>query len=207
MKLVGTYLSPYTRRVGITLNVLGQEFEHQHVSAFATPEPVREVNPVVRIPALVLDDGDVLVESSAIIDELQNIWGDAYTLAPASGPDRRKVMQIAAIAQAVLEKAQAAFYEPRFHPEEKVHQPWIDHNDGLVEAGLKHLDGLAEAAGDGWLTGSETISQADIMAALAVTFVKAVRKEMDVDAIAPTLSAFSAKCEALPAFKGCPLPT
>ena len=206
MKLLGTYLSPYTRRIGITLNHLGQDFEHQHVSAFATPEPVREVNPVVRIPALVLDDGEVLVESSAIIDELQNMWGEAYTLAPASGPGRRKVMQTAAFAQAVLEKAQAAFYEPRFHPEEKVHQPWIDHNDNLVEAGLKHLNGIAEAAGDGWLAGTETISQADIMAALAVTFVKTVRKEIDVDGIAPALSAFADKLEATPEFQACPLP-
>lgn len=207
MQLFGTYLSPYTRRIGITLNFLGQDFEHQNVSAFATPDPVRDVNPVVRIPVLVLDDGDILVESSAIIDEIENMTGAAYALAPASGLARRRVMQIAAFAQAVLEKAQAAFYETRFHPEEKVHQPWIDHNDNLVEAGLRHLNGITQEAGDGWLAGTETISQADITAALAFSFVQAVRKEIDVTAIAPALSAFAAKCEDMPAFKACPIPT
>ena len=52
-------------------------------------------------------------------------------------------MKVTAIARASIEKAQWAFYERRFRPLEKVHLPWIEHNDAQVIGGLEFLDGLA----------------------------------------------------------------
>ena len=68
MKLIGNYLSPFVRRVAISLNALELPYELQALFVFKEPEQVRAHNPVVRIPALLLDDGDVVVESYAILE-------------------------------------------------------------------------------------------------------------------------------------------
>ena len=70
MKLIGNFLSPYVRRVAISLNVVGLPYELQSLFVFKEPDAVRACNPVVRIPTLVLDDNDVLVESYAMLDEI-----------------------------------------------------------------------------------------------------------------------------------------
>lgn len=207
MRLIGNYLSPYVRRVAVSLNAVGVPFELEHLFVFKEPERVRAHNPLVRIPTLVLDDGEALVESYAILDAIDQMVGADRALTPHAGEARRRVMKVTAIALASSEKAQWAFYERRFHPEEKVHQPWIDHNDQQVVAGLRFLDGLAADAGDeGWLAGTTRLSQADITGAVAYTFANAVRPQLRLPGNLPHLAKFAARCEALPIFARAPLP-
>jgi len=82
-----------------------------------------------------------------------------------------------------------------------VHEPWEAHNDEQVVAGLKHLDGIAAEAGDGWLAGMDRMTQADISVAVAYTFAKTVRKNLDTEAIAPALAAFAERMEQRDSFK------
>ena len=207
MKLIGNYLSPFVRRVAISLNALELPYELQALFVFKEPEQVRAHNPVVRIPALLLDDGDVVVESYAILDEIDQMVGPERALTPASGRNRRKVMKIAAIALASMEKAQWAFYERRFRPEEKVHQPWIDHNDHQVLGGLRFLDELASKTGrESWLTDGSRLSQADITGVVAYTFANAVRPHLNLAQEVPNLRRFAARCEEMPIFTKAPLP-
>src|SRR5215210_6315433 len=152
MKLFGNYTSPFVRRVAVSLNALELPFELRVLFVSKEPEEARVYNPVVRIPAMVLDDGDVLVDSSAILDEIDQMVGPDRALTPAAGRNRREVVKITAIALASLEKTLSAIYERRFRPEEKVHQPWIDRCDGQVLGGLRFLDELVSKTGrDGWL--------------------------------------------------------
>ena len=88
MKLIGNYLSPFTRRVAVSLNAMNMPFEVEELSVFKKPEAVRKYNPVVRIPTLVLDDGEVLVESYAILDSIDQMAG------PKKWSDPLKVVQI-----------------------------------------------------------------------------------------------------------------
>src|SRR5438445_13069065 len=97
MLLIGVNRSPYTRRVAITLTAYGVGYEQKCVSGFGNREEVRAANPLGRIPALVLDDGEVLIDSGAIIDHLDGTYGGDRLLTPASGADRRAVLKIAAI--------------------------------------------------------------------------------------------------------------
>ena len=97
---------------------------------------MRPYNPLLRIPTLVLDDGEALIESDAILDEIDQMAGPERALVPPAGPERRRVMQLTAFALASMDRAQWAFYERRFRPQEKVHQPWIDHNESRSLAGL-----------------------------------------------------------------------
>ena len=91
MRLVGGYGSPYVRRVAISLNALGLPFESNAVSVFENPDAVQQHNPLVRVPALVLDNGEELVESYAILDALDELAGPEKRLTPASGKERRHV--------------------------------------------------------------------------------------------------------------------
>ncbi len=146
MKILGHYMSPYTRRVAVSLNVLGMPFELVELSVIAQPERVRPHNPVLRIPTVVMDDGEPLVESGAILDEIDQMVGPARALIPTSGASRRRVTQTTALAIASMEKVQWGYYERRFRPPEKVHEPWIEHNNGQALGGLKRLDALGGRA-------------------------------------------------------------
>ena len=77
MLLIGVNRSPYTRRVAITLEVYGVPFEQHDLSGFANRTEVRASNPLGRIPALVLDNGETLIDSGAIVDHLDETYGGA----------------------------------------------------------------------------------------------------------------------------------
>ena len=207
MRLIGILLSPFVRRVAVSLNILKLPFELERVFVFAEPDLVRRYNPLVRIPILVLDDGRNLVESGAVLDEIDHMVSPERRLTPNDGPLQRRVMQTAAIALGCAEKAQWAFYEGRVRPAEKVHAPWIDHNDRQVLGGFEHLNTeAAKIHNGGWIAGTPDISQADVTTTAAFTFAKLARPELELAERFPQLSRFAARCESLPAFVEAPLP-
>jgi glutathione S-transferase len=208
VRLIGILLSPFVRRVAVSLNILQLPFKHEDVFVFGEPDVVRRHNPLVRIPALELDDGTNLVESGAILDEIDHMVRPERRLIPVGGPLRRRVLQTTAIALGSAEKAQWAFYEDRVRPSEKVHAPWIDHNDQQVLGGFEALDVAAAAAGEAaWIAGTSDISQADVTTATAFTFANLARPNLDLEKRYPRLSHFVARCETLSPFLSAPLPT
>src|SRR5450432_1250146 len=116
MILVGQYDSPYVRRVAVSLRVLGFAYEHDTRSVFGDFDSMRRTNPVGRIPSLVLDDGEVLIDSSAILDWLDETAGPARALLPPRGPDRRRALQLMALAAGAVDKAGAGAYERIIRP-------------------------------------------------------------------------------------------
>lgn len=199
MKLYGRYLSPFVRRVGTTLQALDMPYEHVEVAPFDEWERAQKINPVVRIPALELDDGEVLIDSAAILDHLDEVAG-AKALVPRNGKPRREVLKLVATAVGAMEKTVGAVYENRFHAKEKVEQSWVERCENQACSALAALDPLAAKAGaDGWLYG-DRMTQADISAAVAVSFARLARPKMPVAEQAPNLAAFAERLEAMPAF-------
>src|SRR5271165_5447312 len=98
MILVGQYDSPFVRRVAISLRVLGFDYEHDTRSIFGDFDAIRQINPLGRIPFLVRDDGEVLVESAAILDWLDQQVGPERALIPQSGAERMRALQLIAFA-------------------------------------------------------------------------------------------------------------
>ena len=128
-------------------------------------------------------------------------------MTPDDGPLRRGVVQTAAIALACAEKAQWAFYEDRVRPAEKVHTPWIEHNDEQVLGGFQHLNQAAgKIAAGGWIAGTPNISQADVTATVAFTFAMLARPHLELAERFPELARFAERSEALPAFSSAPIP-
>src|SRR5215210_771936 len=73
--LIGQYDSPFVRRVGIALRLYGHAYEHRPWSTFGDADRIAVLNPLQRVPTLVLDDGEVLIESGAILDHLDELAG------------------------------------------------------------------------------------------------------------------------------------
>src|SRR5262245_35219460 len=71
MRLIGMLDSPYVRRTAISLDVLGVPFSHEPVSVFKNFEHFKNINPVVKAPTLVCDDGEVLMDSSLILQFIE----------------------------------------------------------------------------------------------------------------------------------------
>lgn len=199
MKLYGRFMSPFVRRVGTTLNVMGMDFEHVEVAPFDEWERAQAINPVVRIPALELDDGEILIDSAAILDHLDETAG-AKALTPKSGKPRRDVLKLVATAVGGMEKAVGAVYEGRFHSKEKIEQTWVERCDNQAVSALQALDAYAAKAGDkGWLYG-DGMTQADISAVIAYSFANMARPKLGVAEKAPNLARFVARMEATPEF-------
>jgi glutathione S-transferase len=207
MRLIGIHLSPYVRRVAISLSILQLPFEFEEVFVFGERDVVRRYNPLVRIPVLALDDGENLVESGAILDEIDHMVSPERRLVPSDPLLRRRVTQTAAVALACAEKAQWAFYEDRVRPAQKVHAPWIEHNDEQVLGGCQRLNETAAKINEGgWIAGTPNMSQADVTTAVAFTFATLARPNLELAQRFPQLARFAGRCETLPAFLAAPIP-
>ncbi len=141
MILVGQYDSPFVRRVAISLRLLGLSYEHDTRSVFGDFDAMRATNPLGRIPSLVLDDGEVLIDSAAILDHLDEVAGPAR-LTPASGPGRREALRRVALAAGAIEKAGATVYENQIRPARYRWPEWIARCRTQAEGALAALDGL-----------------------------------------------------------------
>jgi len=136
MILIGQFDSPFVRRVGIALTVYGMAFEHRPWSVFGNADQIRVYNPLMRVPTLVLDDGDVLVCSATIIDYLDGLVAPDCRLFPIVEPDRHRALAVAALGTGLADKAVSLFYERRLHQETS--DIWVDRCrrqiDGVLEA-------------------------------------------------------------------------
>jgi len=196
--LIGQYDSPFVRRVGITLRLYGLPFEHRPWSTFGDAERLAEINPLRRVPTLVLDDGDVLIESGAILDWLDELAGPAKALIPAKGIARRQALKVAALATGLGDKSVSLLYERAVR--ERDSQRWVERCRTQIDAGLGALEADRAARPTPYWFG-ETIGHADIAAACVVRFTREAHPAIFTSEKWPALVAHSERCEALPVFR------
>ncbi len=196
MQLIGVNRSPFTRRVAITLHIYGIAFDQLPLSGFGNRAEVRAANPLGRIPALVLDDGEMLVDSGAIIDHLDEVHGRDRALTPAAGADRRAVLKIAAIMMGACDKGLQAAYERNHHPLEKLHQPWIDDCMAQVTNALAMVDATMDPDAPFLLLGR--LTQADVAAFVAERLARGIG--IDTEVLMPRLRALASNLAGMPPF-------
>ncbi|MDG2285007.1 MAG: glutathione S-transferase family protein [Alphaproteobacteria bacterium] len=199
MILVGRNVSPFVRRTSVVLRLLGVEYEQLMLSTADDLPDILKRNPVGRVPALILDDGEVLVDSGAIIDHLLEVHDTDRRLLPASGGARRAVLRTTALAHGTMEKGVSSSYERNRRPEDKVYQDWVDRCDGQAESGLRALEAQAAAATSDWLHGDH-ITLGDTTAVLAYEFIRASARYVVERNEFTVLAALAAKAKAMPAF-------
>ncbi len=204
MILVGMFDSPFVRRVAISMALLDLPFEHRNWSVGRDFERIRDYNPLGRVPVLVLDDGEVLIESAMILDHLDRQAGFGRALLPRDNDARRQALQLMALAGGALDKGIQLVFERVFRPAAKRHAPWTDRCRGQMQGALAELDRRCAAiAGRDWMVG-KAMTQADITLACYVTYL---RDAVPLDTGAwPRLQEHVARCEALPVFEQFYLP-
>ena len=168
MVLIGMLDSPYVRRVAVSMKLMGLPFEHRSVSVFRTYDEFRKINPVVKAPSFICNDGTVLMDSTLILDYLEHCIAPGKALTPAGGPDRREVLRLVGLAMAACEKMVQIVYEHNQRPEDKRHAPWLARVTGQANAAFAELERAAEKASP-WLQG-ERLDAADVMVACAWRF-------------------------------------
>jgi len=173
--------------------------QHLSLSVFRNYDDIRKVNPLVKVPTLVCDDGEVLVDSTLIIDYLESLPEAGPSLVPDA--DRRRALRIVGTALVAMEKTVQIFYETKQRPADKQYAPWASRVEQQLGEALRLLD--AESA-DGWMCG-DRIGQADISAAIAWGFTKLIRPDIATDEAYPRLAALAARAEALPEFLAWPI--
>jgi glutathione S-transferase len=198
MLLVGVNRSPFTRRVAITLATYGVPFEQRALSGFDNRADVRASNPLGRIPALVLDNGETLVDSGAIVDHLDEVYGGEHALTPPEGAERRAVLKIAALMMGACDKGLQAAYERNHRPPEKVHQPWIDDCTAQMVQALTAVDAMLDHGRPYLLF--DRLTQADIAAFVAERLAR-VGLRIDTDTRVPRLHALTTRLAEEPAFR------
>ena len=203
MKLVGMLDSPFVRRVAISMAVLGIPFEHRSLSVFRTFDEFAKLNPIVKAPTLIEDDGTVLIESTLILDHLDHKVPPDARLMPQRGAERTRALQLVGYALAAAEKTVQIVYERELRPQEKQHEPWLVRLQGQLSAAYDLLQKQIGSA-DGWLVGNRMM-QPDISVAVAWRFTQYILPGMIDPARYPALAAFSARAEALPEFINAPL--
>jgi glutathione S-transferase len=201
MLLIGMFDSPFVRRVAITMKLLEIPFEHANWSIGRDFDRIREYNPLGRVPTLITDDGEQLMESSAILDYLDERAGPERALLPRVGAERRQALNFMAMATGAAEKGVLQVYERVFRPEQKRHQPWIDRCRVQMSGSLAAIDRhLGERGASQWLVGKR-MTQADITAACVFTFLSDALRVAADSVVFQSLGTLAARCEALPVFQ------
>lgn len=198
MRLIGMLDSPYVRRTAIGLDLLGVAFTHEAVSVFNHFERFTKINPVVKAPTVVFDDGSYMMDSSLILEFFENqVEGTLWSRDPEK---RRLEARCVSLGLAACEKSVQAVYETNLRPKERHHQPWLDRLQGQRSAAFSALEAELSAH-------SETFTQtnhAAIAAAVAYQFANSELGELVNAPHYPKLAAHAARMEALPLFQKYP---
>src|SRR5882672_5277334 len=165
MKLIGTYASPYARRVAAALVSRAIEYEHEDLNGYANPTRARELNPVGKVPVLELDDGERLIDSAVIVDYINELVGPQAALVPPSGPARRSALRLSAISNTVCEQITAHYREQKRRDADSA---LLERYHLQVVGGLKALDAASVRNGP---LAAAPLDFATISAVIAVEYL------------------------------------
>lgn len=165
MKLVGSYTSPFVRKISVILLEKGQTFEFINASPWTSDSPVPHYNPLGKIPALEMADG-TWYESHIIAARLE-----LEDLTPALLPEDKltalKVLQLEALADGIGDAAVILVRESMRPPELQMEEQIIRQREKI----LRGLDALEKEAAQGTLLNSDTLNLADIATACLIGFL------------------------------------
>ena len=197
MFLIGQYDSPFVRRVAIAMRLYGLPFEHRPWSTFGDADKIAPYNPLRRVPTLVLDSGEALIESTAILDYLDELVGPEKAMMAERGDLRRRQLRICALGSGLADKAVSLIYERVLRKEQLA--LWVERCQAQIGGVLAMLEKERAAEATPFWFG-ERIGHADIMVACALRFTGEAHPALFDDRY-PALKAHAERCEALPPFQ------
>jgi len=198
MFLIGQYDSPFVRRVAIALRLYGIAFEHRPWSTFGDADKIALYNPLRRVPTLVLDDGEALIESAFILDHLDELVGPDKAMLPRAGAERRRHLRICALASGLGDKAVSLVYERVLRKEQLA--LWVARCEAQINDVLRVLEAERAKVPTPYFLG-ERIGHADVIVACVLRFTGEAHPHLFDAARYPALAAHAERCEALAPFQ------
>src|SRR5712675_3207590 len=198
MILIGQYDSPFVRRVAIALRLYELSFEHRPWSTFGDGEKIAPYNPLRRVPTLVLDGDEALIESTAILDYLDEVAGPEKAMIAARGPERRRGLKICALASGLGDKGVSLLYERVLRRDQS--KIWVERCQAQIGGVLDVLEKERAAIASPYWFGAR-VGHADIAVACVLRFTGEAHPGLFSAARYPALSAHAGRCEALPPFR------
>lgn len=192
--LVGQYDSPFVRRVAISLRVLGFAYEHDTRSVFGDFDAMRQINPLGRIPSLILSGGETLIDSAAILDWLDEAVGPERALIPPQGAERRRALRLIALATGTQDKIGAVGFERTMRPAAYRWPDWVE------RCRTQGAGGLAALEAEPWPADAK-LDQAQITTACIFRWAQLGASEMVPSGRYPRLDGLSARLETRPEFQ------
>lgn len=202
MKLIGMLDSPYVRRVAVSLQLLGLKFEHQSLSVFRTFDQFSQLNPVVKAPTLLDEEGVPLMDSTLILQYAEYIARPSLRRTPTMPTELWRSQRLLGLALAACDKAVQLVYERELRPAEKMHQPWADRVIQQLRAALALLE--AEQLQQPLDVTSDTIAPPGVMLAVTWHFIQQMLADVVAPADYPALAEYSRQAETLPEFRAAP---
>ena len=202
MQLIGMLDSPYVRRVAISLRLLGLPFEHRAVSVFRHLDTFRTINPVVKAPTLVCDDGEVLMDSTLILEYAQGLATAQGSLMPDAPAARPLALRRVGLALAACEKTVQIVYEHELRPPEKRHAPWLERVGTQLAAAYAALE--ESLAARPLPPPHQQLLQDGVTVAVAWSFTQMILPLQVARAAHPVLDAYAHEAERHPAFTAHP---
>jgi glutathione S-transferase len=197
MRLIGMLDSPYVRRVAISLEFLAVPFTHEAVSVFSTFEQFRHINPVVKAPTLVCDNGDVLMDSSLILQFVEATQAGGDSLWSRDAATLQREMRCVGLALAACDKSVQIVYERNLRPKAAQYEPWMERVRGQLLAAYAGLE--AEVASRSQIFAVPR-SQASITTAVVWQFTQSMLAALVPAAEHPAIAALATRMEATPQF-------
>ena len=191
--LIGWNRSPYTRRVAISMYVYGIEFDQRAQTAWDHFDDVKQFNPIVKIPALVTEEGEVIVESAAVLDYLDCRVGPERALMPPPSPLRDRTRRIVALATAIIDKGRELRYEVHLRPAELRYEPWVERWSGQLSSAIEALDGMVGTP----FAAGERLTQADITTGVMVDMYRNMHRHLLPAGRYSRLDTLAARCHAM----------
>jgi glutathione S-transferase len=132
--------SPFGRKVKISAALLGLQDRITITMAdtMDPAEPLRNQNPLGKIPTLVLENGETLYDSRVIVEYLDHLAGGGKII--PTGPERFAALREQALADGILDAALLQVYEGRFRPADRHEPQWVEHQAGKVQRGLEYAE-------------------------------------------------------------------
>ena len=166
MKLIGSLTSPYARKARIVLAEKKIEYEFVLDNPWDAASGVPRLNPLGKVPVLVLDDDSTLFDSRVIVEYLDGVSPNNRLL-PAAGRERIRVKRWEALADGVLDAAVAAFLEAK-RPKKERSASWIARQREKID---RSLEMMSEELGEQpWCAGN-AFSLADVAVGTALGYL------------------------------------
>lgn len=198
MFLIGQYDSPFVRRVAIAMRIYGVKFDHKPWSTFGDAEKIAPYNPLRRVPTLVLDSGEALIDSHIILDYLDELVGEEKAMIAPHGAERRRHLRLCALATGLGDKSVSLVYESVLRKEQL--KLWVERCEAQVNGALDVLERERATVATPYFFG-ERIGHSDIALACVLRFTTEAHPHLYDEGRYPALAAHAARCEALAPFK------